>query len=249
MVVAAAEVVLEEHVEHDEQVAAAHLLELELRLAGGAVAPGDRHDGVAVAADERLQRDLDREVEVVGQQRLDAVDDLAPVGLECVRRVVVAVAEDQADREVDDPVEQELEARVAVGAGAGHEARAERALVALLEQPPVRDEVARRVREVGHHDRDRVTAVLVEAAAHGQPEARAARVGDAAHGRPALADPRDDRGRRVRAVVVDDEHLVVDALGLERVDERLDRARDRALLVVRRDDDRQLQPGSTGDRG
>src|SRR4051794_22300826 len=43
-IVAATQVVLQEHVEHDEQVAAAHLVELELRGAGGAVGPRGRHD-------------------------------------------------------------------------------------------------------------------------------------------------------------------------------------------------------------
>src|SRR2546430_12011142 len=41
-VVAAAQVVLEEDVEDDEQVAAAHLLDRELRRAGAPGSPGDR---------------------------------------------------------------------------------------------------------------------------------------------------------------------------------------------------------------
>src|SRR2546430_1374342 len=49
-VVAAREVVLEEHHEHDVGVAAAHLLQRELRLAGLAVAPRDRGDRVGVPA-------------------------------------------------------------------------------------------------------------------------------------------------------------------------------------------------------
>src|SRR4051794_6785064 len=48
-VVAAAEVVLEEDVEHDEQVAAAHLGQAQLGLAVGAVGPRDREDRVGVA--------------------------------------------------------------------------------------------------------------------------------------------------------------------------------------------------------
>lgn len=48
-----------------------------------------------------LQRQFDGEDEVIGQQRLYGVDDLAAVGLERVRGVVVALAEDGSDPEVD----------------------------------------------------------------------------------------------------------------------------------------------------
>src|SRR5262245_56396934 len=83
-VVAEAEVLLQPAVHHDEEVAAAHLLQLELGLARLAVAPGDRHDGPGVASHRGLQRDLDRQVEVRGEERAAAVDDLAPVRLEGV---------------------------------------------------------------------------------------------------------------------------------------------------------------------
>jgi hypothetical protein len=65
VVVAAAEMVLEEHVQDDEQIAAAHLLQFQLRGAVLAVGPRDRHHVVGVAADDRLQRHLDGQVEVV----------------------------------------------------------------------------------------------------------------------------------------------------------------------------------------
>src|SRR6266540_6387300 len=55
-VVAAGQMVLEEDVEHDEQVAAAHLLQPQLGLAVGPVRPGDRDDRVGVPAHDRLER-------------------------------------------------------------------------------------------------------------------------------------------------------------------------------------------------
>ena len=116
-VVAAAQVVLEEDVEDDEQVAAAHLLDRELALPRGPVSPRDRDHREAVPADDRLQRDLDREVEVVGEQRLDRLDHLAPVGLEGVRGVVEAVAEEHPDEPVGEPVEHQLHPRVVVDRG------------------------------------------------------------------------------------------------------------------------------------
>src|SRR6185503_6392819 len=54
-VVTAREVMLEEDVEDDEHVARAHLLQGQLRLPGGAVLPGGRHDGVREPAHDRLQ--------------------------------------------------------------------------------------------------------------------------------------------------------------------------------------------------
>jgi hypothetical protein len=47
----------------------------------------------------------------VREQRAQALDHLAPVGLERVGGVVVPVAEERADAEVDDPVRQQLEQR------------------------------------------------------------------------------------------------------------------------------------------
>src|SRR4029077_2086559 len=74
LIVAAAEDFLEPDVEHDEEVAAAHLFHLQLRLAGGAVGPGGGDDGEAVAADDGLEGELDGEVEVLGEERLDSLD-------------------------------------------------------------------------------------------------------------------------------------------------------------------------------
>ena len=67
------------------------------------------HHRVGVPPHDRLQRHLDGQVEVVGEQRLDVVDDLAAVGLEGVRRVVVAVTEEEPDAEVHEAVERQLE--------------------------------------------------------------------------------------------------------------------------------------------
>src|SRR4051812_42683149 len=64
-VIATAEVGLQPYVQHDEEVAAAHLAHRQLALARHAVAPGDRDHGETVAAHDCLQRDLDREVEMV----------------------------------------------------------------------------------------------------------------------------------------------------------------------------------------
>ena len=59
---------------------------------------------------------------MVGEQRLNGLDNLAPVRLERVRRVVVAMAEEDADPQVDDAVEGELKLRVVVDVRAANEA-------------------------------------------------------------------------------------------------------------------------------
>jgi hypothetical protein len=195
-----------------------------------------------VAADDRLQRHLDGEVEVLGEERLDRLDHLAPVGLEGVGGVVVAVAEEEADELVGEAVEDVLEARVVVDAGAGHEAGAEGAVPALFQQPVVADEVVGIVGGVGHHDRDGVPLEDVESGPDRVAEA-AFEVGTVdADARVALADRGDDGFGRVFRVVVDDDHLVVDRFAFQRRDHSFDGPPDRALLVLGRNHHRELHP-------
>src|SRR5579863_3216190 len=67
--VAPAEVFLQPHIETDEQVAAPHLLDLELRLACPAVAPRNGHRGPRIVPHDHLERDFDSEVEVRRKKR------------------------------------------------------------------------------------------------------------------------------------------------------------------------------------
>ena len=207
-VVAGAEVLLEPHVEDDEEVAASHLLDLQLRLAGPPVAPGDRDDGPAVAAHDRLQGQLDEDVEVRGDERLAAVDRRAPVGLERVRGVVERDAEQQPDEEVGQPVEPVLQPRVVDDAPAGDEAAAEDALPALVELAPVADHVAAVVALVRHHDHDRVAGRAVEPVDDGAPEPVGTGVLRRRELRHPAAQVLQDRPRRVGAPVVDHHDLV-----------------------------------------
>ena len=92
-VVASGQEPLEPDVQDDERVAAPHLLELELRPSGRAIRPGDREHRELVTARDCLERQLDRQVELIGQEGLRRLDYLAAVRLERVRRVVVAVTE------------------------------------------------------------------------------------------------------------------------------------------------------------
>jgi hypothetical protein len=159
--------------------------------------------------------------------------------LERVRRVVVAVAEQRADGGVDDPVDRELQPRVVLGAAAADEARAERALVAGLEQAVVGDEVEGVVGAVRHDDGHRVAGVGVQARPDREAEPVGVRRAQAAHGGMALGDPGHDGRRAIPGAVVDDDDLVLDLVLLEDGGELLEGPGDRVLLVVGGDDDRQ----------
>jgi hypothetical protein len=71
-IVLAGQPLLQQAVEDDEEVARAHLAHLELGQPFLAVDPAVRLDRVAIAADDGLQWQFDRQVEVVGEQRLQA---------------------------------------------------------------------------------------------------------------------------------------------------------------------------------
>ena len=64
MKIAPRKILLKPHVEADEQVAAAHFLDFELGHTMPAIAPRNRDHREAVAAHDRLQRQLDRDIEV-----------------------------------------------------------------------------------------------------------------------------------------------------------------------------------------
>src|SRR5262245_28576178 len=170
-VVAAGEHLLQPHVQDDEQVAAAHLLELQTGDAVMALTPADWQGLVAVAADDRLEWNLDGEVEVRRQERTAALDHVGTIALERVRHVVVAHTEEHADEPVREPVHEELQARIVHHLASRNEARSEGALGAIPEHVVVAHEVIWAVGAVGHHDRDRVPPERVEPAADRVPEA------------------------------------------------------------------------------
>ena len=131
-VVAAAEIFLQPEVGADEEIAAAHLLDLELGLAVFAVLPGDGDDRPRVAADDGLQGDLDGQVEMRREQGPAALDDSAAIGLESVGGVVERDVEADADKEIGEAIDPELQARVVDDLAAFDETAAEDAVPSLL---------------------------------------------------------------------------------------------------------------------
>src|SRR5580700_6743678 len=66
VVIAAGEILLKPEVEDDEQVAAAHLLDLQFGETSFAIGPAYRNHRVGVAADNRFQRHFHGKVEMRG---------------------------------------------------------------------------------------------------------------------------------------------------------------------------------------
>jgi hypothetical protein len=201
-----------------------------------------------VAAYDRLERDLHGQVEVVGEQGLDGLDHLPPVGLERVGGVVVVVAEERPDPPVDQAVEDQLDPRVVGHPVAAGEAGPEGAVKAVLEHPVIRDEIGGVIGAVGHHDRHRVSAEAVQAGPHREPEAAAVVGAVAVDPLVRLREALDHRARPIGAGVVDDQHLVVDAGAGESFGGAPHAGGDGAGLVVSRDHDRELHAGELTQR-
>src|ERR1700753_1013390 len=68
-VIAAAEIFLQPDIQANEQIPAAHFLDLQFGFACPAVAPGNRYRCPGIATDNGLQRQFDRQVEMRRNQR------------------------------------------------------------------------------------------------------------------------------------------------------------------------------------
>jgi predicted Zn-dependent peptidase len=87
-VVATTEIFFQPHVDANKQISAAHLADLEFGDARSPVSPGDGNDGPIVAADNCLQRQFDRQVEVGRKKWTAAFDDFTRVSFKRVSRIV-----------------------------------------------------------------------------------------------------------------------------------------------------------------
>lgn len=151
-VIATGEVFFEPDVEDDEEVTAAHFFDFEFGDAVAAVAPRDGNDGKVVTADDGFEGQFDGDVEMRRENGADAIDDFFAVGFEGVRRVVEAVAEEEAHKGVGHAVHEELDRRVIDGAAALHETAAENAVITFVELFTVADNIAAVVGFIGHEN-------------------------------------------------------------------------------------------------
>ena len=125
MVIAARKNLLKPEIQDDEQVPAAHLLQLQLGETSLAVGPTHRDYVVGVAADNRFERHLDREIEMRRDQRLNSLNHFATVTLKCIGDVVIAESEDHADEIVDDAIEEQFVLRIVDDLAASHKTGSE----------------------------------------------------------------------------------------------------------------------------
>src|ERR1035437_3539692 len=136
-IIAAAEIFFQPDIGADEEIPAAHFADLELGHTMLPVLPGNRHDGPRVAANDRLERKFDRQVEMGRQERPAALDDGAAIGLEGIGRVIERDVEADAHEKIRDAIDEELNPRVVDDLATLDEPAAEDAFPALVEQPPV----------------------------------------------------------------------------------------------------------------
>src|ERR1019366_8057512 len=136
-IIAAAEIFFQPDIGADEKIPAAHFADLELWHAMLPVLPGNRHDGPRIAANDGLERELDRQVEVGRQKRPAALDDGAAIGLEGIGRVVERDGEADAHEKIRTAIDEEFDPRVIDDLAALDEPAAEDALPPPVEQSPV----------------------------------------------------------------------------------------------------------------
>ncbi len=229
---------LDQAVEDGEQVGYALGCDVELRTPCGSVPPVVGHHGEARSVQQRLHRHLDGEVELAGDERLHTLDHLAPVALEAVAEVVVALAQQQGDEAIAQTIEHALHGRVVLDVGARNEAGAEGAVEALPDPLPVGQHVRWRIRCVGHGDHHCVSAKVAQAGAHGISVAVGSGVAHVPKPGEALLQLLQRRLGGVAAGVVDDEDLVLAAGALELGSDLRNRRSDGVGLVVGGDHDR-----------
>ena len=99
-IIPAREIFLQPDIEADEQIATAHFIDLEFRLTGAAVAPGDGYNGEGKSSDDGFERQLDCDVEVRREDRAYAINNGFSIGLEGVGRFVEAVVEENPHKRV-----------------------------------------------------------------------------------------------------------------------------------------------------
>jgi len=171
MVVSAAEILLQPNIHADKEVTTAHFLDLELGLAELAIVPTDRGDRPTEAPHDGFERNFNGEVKMRGHERSTAVDHTAAVGFKRVGRVVEGNVENCLNEQVSRPIHEELKFGVVVNGSAFDEAAAKNALVALLQEAPVRDGVLGVVGAIRHHNHHGVTRAVIESVDDGAPEA------------------------------------------------------------------------------
>src|ERR1043166_8958329 len=111
-VIASAEIFFQPDVEADEQITAAHFLDLQFCLACASVLPSDGHRSPSEAAHNRFQWQLHRQVKVWRDERAAAFNHFAAISLEGVGCVLEGNAEQNFNEPIGQPVERVFDERI-----------------------------------------------------------------------------------------------------------------------------------------
>lgn len=238
-IVATGKVFFQPDIEANEEVAATHFFDLELGHTCAAITPSDRYGGEAEAPDNGFQWEFDRDVEMRGEDRADAIDDFPAIGLEGVRCIIQAVAEEEPDEKICRSVQGELKGWVVDHTAVLDETAPKDALVAFVEFFPVADNIAAVVGFVGHHDDNGVANHGIKATRDGATEAVRSGVFDGTQGRDFCGFALQNLPSGVSGPVIHHNDFMGNAAKGEFEVEMLNGRGNTALFVARRNDDRQ----------
>ena len=236
-IIPAREILLQPDIEADEQIAAAHFLDLEFRLTGAAVAPGDGDDGEGKSSNDGFERELHCDVEVRREDRAYAIDHSFAVGLEGVRRIVKAVVEEDPHKRICQAVYKEFDRWIVDDPAALHEAAAEDTIIALVQLVPVAHHIAAIIGFIGHHDDERIAIGGIQAAGDSPPEAVQLFILHRSQRGNPLAHLLENGPGAVLATIVHHHDFMRHAVQFELQMQMLHRACDASFLVPGRDDD------------
>jgi len=140
-VIATTEVPLQPNIQANKKVTTSHLFNLKLCFARSSVAPGDRNHRPRITSDDRLERNLDGQIEVWRDERLTAFDRRSAVRLKRVSRIVERNFEKEAQKSVRQSIHLELEPWVVDHSAPFDEATSEYAIPTFIQCLPIPDNV------------------------------------------------------------------------------------------------------------
>ncbi len=171
MIITTGKVFFKPDIKTDEEVAAPHLLDLELSLSGTTVPPSYRDHDPAETANNGFQRDLNRYIEVMSYEWPTAINYFPAVRLEGVGGVIEFDPEKQLEKLVGKPVDKKLDPGIIDSPAALDEAATKNAIISFVEFLPVTHNIPAVVRFIGHHNDYRIAAHVVQSADDSPPEA------------------------------------------------------------------------------
>jgi hypothetical protein len=157
---------------------------------------------------------------------LHRVDHRAPVTLKGVGNVIELEAEQELNKPVGNPVDQEFMQRIVNYFASTREPGAKDTLIAFFEFAEVTDEVLRIVRRIRHEDGHGIPSTVLDSGAHGHTEAMPAIVVNQHYIGVVQADSTHQSRSIVRASVINYHDFTGDSVLSESHQQALDCIRD-----------------------